>query len=361
MRAPRQPKKPRRITPSSPVERDGGGELTQRPITHQDYIPTAPAAPLEDVDEVEWDDPAPQPANEPDDEAGDETNDEAGATRSDRRSVGTSVQRWSARASSGLLAMRGRFQPRTTGPDTLSLDARREERRRERRTVVLKRAGIGAAFVTLLVFIGWLVLASPLFRYQYVAEQITGYSQASIVDRAQVEGLVAKHNGDNLLLLDTGDIERAIVKAIPEVASVKITKDYPRALAITITEAVPVACVGAADRCTAVTAEGESLQVPADIAQSLPRIGKVADGIDQSRAVKDALGVLGVLPAAVLQQVSQAEIANGDLVTLILSDGRKVYWGGLERAEFKAKVLAVLLSQPAKFYDVSVPQAPVSR
>lgn len=71
--------------------------------------------------------------------------------------------------------------------------------------------------------------------------------------------------------------------------------------------------------------------------------------------------MLSTLDQGVLGQVTEASVAKGNLVTLHLTQGRTVFWGGLERGEFKAQVLAVLLTQTASYFDVSVPDAPVSR
>lgn len=371
MRAPRQPKKPRRITPNSPAEREGGGELTQRPRTHQDYIPTAPYV-AEEFFEAETDEPpapsasagAPSEAREPDTRAlpapaGDEPRQSGLRNTVARIGPGLSSLGRGIRNRVDHVRDRWQVQEIVIGRAD-SLDARREERRLETRRLRIKKAGIAGAGIGALVVTAWILFGSPLLRYHYDPAQIEGYAAPSIVNRAELEALVAGNDGKNLLSLDTDAIERNITDSIPEVASVKVTKQYRHGLKVAITEAVPVACLGSTP-CTAVTADGVKVDVPLELANALPRIGQIGDEIDSTRAVNDALTVLGSLSPSVLGQIAQISIANGSLVTLTLNENRTVYWGGLEKASFKAAVLEVLLTQPASFYDVSVPDAPVSR
>lgn len=372
MRAPRQPKKPRKLT--GPTDRDGGGELRRPRPSAEDYIPTAPMVPLDDewdADEWEAEDwasgdwnsaEAGDSAASEDPEAEDLEPVEMRRERGRAEDPGTLARpgafsrlMQSARAAGGEL--RGRLASRRA--DEGELDARRVERKREARRVRLRRAGLGAGVVGLLALLAWIVLASPLLRYQYSTDQISGYAETSIVNRTQLEQLVAAHDGQNLVLLDAEALAGDI-RDIPEVASATVTKDYRHALRIEITESVPVACLGPKDSCSAVTADGTKLTVPPEVAAGLPRIG-ASDGLDPAEAISDGLEVLSALDQAVLAQVTEVSVAKGNLVTLNLTEGRQVYWGSLERGEFKAQVLAVLLTQQASFFDVSVPDAPVSR
>ncbi|WHU56896.1 cell division protein FtsQ/DivIB [Trueperella pyogenes] len=371
MRAPRPPKKPRRIA-AAPAERDGGGELVQGTPSPQDYVPTAPMAPLDEelLENASADHPV-SDGGDGREVATQAVAPRAGCDNGEETSWPTArLEPAEEPEKTGLLARgvslgsRARaavlgVASRTSRTQAGELDARRVERRQEVRRIRVKRLGIAAGVVAVIAFVGWIVLGSPLLRYQFAPEQITGYSASSIVDRAKLEALLAEHSGDNLLLLNTDALEHEITAALPEVAGVNITKEYRHSLKIAITEAVPVACLGSKDACRAVTAEGKELNIPAEKAASLPRISQT--GVEPARAISHALTVLGALQQGVLDQVAEVAVAKGDLLTLKLADGRTVYWGGSERASFKAAVLAVLLTQPARYFDVSVPDAPVSR
>lgn len=355
MRAPRQPKKPRKLTGGS-RERDSGGELRQPPPRAEDYIPTAPMVPLELEDEDHGSDESydqGQACGREESEKGDDA--PLSGSEVGRRPGRLSLLTQSARAAGVELGRRLASRRSDQG----DLQARRAERKREARRLRLKRLGIGAGVVALLALAGWVAFASPLLRYEYSADQIGGYAANSIVDKAELEQLVASHNGQNLLLLDA-DALAGDIRDIPEIATATVTKDYRHRLRIEITESVPVACLGPKDQCSAVAADGTELNVPAELAASLPRISH-SDGLDPAQAISNGLGVLSTLDQGVLGQVTEVSVAKGNLVTLHLTQGRTVFWGGLERGEFKAQVLAALLTQTASYFDVSVPDAPVSR
>lgn len=402
MRAPRQPRKPRKLTPPSHAERSGGGELhTQARPTLDDHVPTAPAPPPLSPDA--WDEAeilsAGERASDEADIAGDYV--PVHDPREDPRDTGTSfyaradeledgevtdadvvesgsgvlsalvARVWGAREGAGRRVkelVASRRAARADGEDveivvgeSLNLDERREERRREQRKIRLKRVGAVAVAVAVLAAVGWVLFGSPLLRYEYDPAQITGYSDPSVVNSAEVEQVLARHGGEPMLLINERALETEITETISEVAGANVTREFPRGLSVEITEAVPVACVGPAEACTTVTADGEELTVPGEIAATLPRVGDIGSSLDRAEAVTNAIAILGALSPETRALVAEISVADGELATLTLSDGRTVYWGGLDRNEFKAQVLDVIVTQPASHYDVSTPDAPVSR
>jgi cell division protein FtsQ len=48
-------------------------------------------------------------------------------------------------------------------------------------------------------------------------------------------------------------------------------------------------------------------------------------------------------------------------VTLRLHDGKTVVWGGTDRAAVKARELAILMRDRARYFDVSAPGTVVTR
>lgn len=358
MRAPRQPRQPRRLSPQTDQNRDGGGELpVKRRPTIEDHVPTAPAPPPSGDDQDET-------ANH---SLPTENATSTGVTRGGDLTkpkgpgIGQrAIQLWSSTAER-VRERHTRHDETIVIGDSVSLDARRLERRRDLRKIRLKRAGIGVAIIAVVLLISWLLFASPLLRYNYEPSHITGYSEPSIVNKADVEQLVATYDGQALLSLNERSLETDIAAAIPEIEGVTVERNFPRSLSIVITEAVPVACLGTGDDCTAVTEAGDHLEIPQELAIALPRIGAIGSDLDPARAVDEVLSVLGVLSPETRALVGEISVANGDLVTINLADGRTVFWGGLERGDFKAQVLDALVSVPATHYDVSIPDAPVSR
>ena len=61
------------------------------------------------------------------------------------------------------------------------------------------------------------------------------------------------------------------------------------------------------------------------------------------------------MPPRLLAVVGTVRAATPEQVTLTLTDGRTVFWGGGEDSAAKASVLGALLSRPGRHYDVSTP------
>ena len=70
---------------------------------------------------------------------------------------------------------------------------------------------------------------------------------------------------------------------------------------------------------------------------------------------------VSALPEDLAPRVDFVSVASVDRIELALRDGRTVVWGSAEDSERKAEVLAVLLQQDARVYDVSVPATPTTR
>ena len=77
--------------------------------------------------------------------------------------------------------------------------------------------------------------------------------------------------------------------------------------------------------------------------------------LEYQQALREAAQVVSALPGDLAARVDFVSVATIDQIELTLRDGRTVMWGSAEDSEQKAAVLARLLKQPAKHYDVSVP------
>lgn len=80
--------------------------------------------------------------------------------------------------------------------------------------------------------------------------------------------------------------------------------------------------------------------------------------------LRAALAALHALPAPLKAQVADMSVNSADQVSFTVADksGRRtVVWGGLGQEETKARLVTILLKEPAKRIDVSVPDAPVTQ
>ncbi len=68
------------------------------------------------------------------------------------------------------------------------------------------------------------------------------------------------------------------------------------------------------------------------------------------------------LPEQIRGRVQKVDADTVQDMTVSLSDGRKIVWGGPDEPEFKVRVLDLLLrdksTRSARTFDVSVPEAP---
>ena len=216
-----------------------------------------------------------------------------------------------------------------------------------RRRVLPVLAGV----LVLVVALGWLVGFSSVLGVRTVT--VSGEQRLSA---AAIEQAAAIRRGAALARLDTGAI-RERISALPAVRSVSVRTSYPSTVRIAVTERVAVGYRS--------SAEGVVLVDPSDIQfatqrhapAGLPQLELTGDQARSSAAA----AVAGALPASFARVVSRISAPTPQTVTLTLSDGRTVLWGGTDRSAEKAALVPVLVHQPGQYFDVSDPSAVISR
>ena len=100
----------------------------------------------------------------------------------------------------------------------------------------------------------------------------------------------------------------------------------------------------------------------------LDTVAEATRSIDNALDASDVLGsapyVLEVTSPGTSRPLTEPRHFRrnvGRLVTLALTDGRLVTWGDASESALKAEVLAALLTQEARVYDVSSPRTPTTR
>ena len=234
-------------------------------------------------------------------------------------------------------------------------------RRLPRRTRTRRRLGAAAALLVLAAA-GWVAWTGPLLAVGMV--QVDGAGPLTAVQVREVAGIV---DGTPLLRVDV-DAAEARIARLPRVASVEVTRGWPRSVVITVAERVPVAVVERDGRRLLVDAEGVAVDTisgdpPPDVVPLT-----VPDGDLEDPATSAGLGAISSLPRAVLPRVTGAEATSGEDVRLTLDDGTTIRWGSADEGRRKASALSALLDQiaagtlePAETIDVSAPGAVVLR
>ncbi|MGY1608816.1 MULTISPECIES: cell division protein FtsQ/DivIB [unclassified Geodermatophilus] len=239
---------------------------------------------------------------------------------------------------------------------------RRRETPRDRR----RRRLVGGA-VALLVLAGawWAVWASPLLAVRDV--RVDG---ATTLTAEQVRTAAGVAEGTPLLRVDV-DAAEARVARLPQVASVQVARGWPGSVVVTVAERRPVAVVEQAGTRSLVDASGVLFDtVTGEAPAGVVPLDVAAPGPDDA-ATRAALDALVSLPAEVRARVAAAAAGSGEDVTLTLTDGTTVVWGGAGDGaddDRRAATLVALLDQiaadalePATTIDVSAPDAVVLR
>jgi len=226
-----------------------------------------------------------------------------------------------------------------------SFQIRRKQSRRRR-----LRQGLLAVLIALVVVgLVWLVAFSSVLGVNRV--QVDG---TSLVTADQVTAAAQVVSGTPLARVDGKAIAARVTAAIPEVASVTVSRHWPNTLVIHVKERVIVYQVQAGGSFQWVDATGTVFHSSPD-KQPVPVV--TVDATDQ-QLVAGVATVVTALPADLLPDVTSIDAATRDSITLKLNDGRQVIWGSADQSDLKAQVIGPLLKVSGKVYNVSAPANP---
>jgi cell division protein FtsQ len=212
--------------------------------------------------------------------------------------------------------------------------------------------------VALLVVIALLATVVWLFLFSSVlAVKGVDVSGADLLSEEEVRRAADVPEGEPLALVDVA-AARARIQALAEVRSADVSRAWPDQVRIEIEERTAVAVVEIGGRLRGMDAEGVVFRDYRTAPTDLPRVRTTTS--TATEALREASAVVAVLPTAISRRVDYVEVETVDQIALVLRDGRRVEWGSADESSTKAEVLAALLQQPGKVYDVSVPGSPVT-
>ncbi len=211
-----------------------------------------------------------------------------------------------------------------------------------------------AALLAIALVVGsvWLVFFSSVLAVQGV--EVDG---AQTLSEQEIRNIAAVPSGEPLARVDL-DAVRARLEAMAVVRAAEVTRHWPDEVLIQVEERVPIAVVEIGGQIRGLDADGVVFRDYPSAPADLPRV-RTSTGTG-SDALREAAQVVAALPAALSRRVNYVEVATVDQISLVLRDDRKVVWGSAEESAEKAEVLAQLLKQPARTYDVSVPGQPAT-
>jgi cell division protein FtsQ len=180
---------------------------------------------------------------------------------------------------------------------------------------------------------------------------VTGVGRVLTAD--QVRAAAAVPDGQPLARLDTGAVAHR-VRSLAGVARVAVSRAWPDTVRITVTERRGVAVVRRDGVGWFVDGSGVAFQRHPAGRRTLPLLAVPAASPDDP-TTRAALTALTALPVEVARQVTEVRAPTPESVTLTLTRGRSVLWGGAEQPAAKAAVLTALLRRPGTRYDISTP------
>ena len=229
------------------------------------------------------------------------------------------------------------------------------------RTLRRRRALAATAGLLVLALAGWLLWFGPVLAVRTVQVDGVGPGLAERVTAA-----AGIRPGTPLLRVDV-DATADRVGTLPRVADVEVARGWPDRVVLTVTERLPVAVIDEAGRRRLLAADGVSFDVEGQIPDGVVPLDVPTPGPDDA-ATSAALAAVAALDADVRARVERASGPGPEDITLTLTDGTSVTWGGPAHAATKAAVLSALLDQiaagdvePAGVIDVSAPDAVVLR
>ncbi len=208
-----------------------------------------------------------------------------------------------------------------------------------------------AGILVLALFVVWLVGFSSALGVRTIT--VTGDHRVST---AQILTAADVRRGAPLSRLDTAAI-RDRVGAIPAVRKVTVTTSYPSTVHITVTERTAVGYRPDSAGARLVDAADVEFATVSAAPTGLPELQLSGD---PSLSAAEA-AVAGTLTSAFRTVVARIAAPTTQTITLTLTDGRTVMWGGTDRSGEKAKLLPVLVHQPGQYFDVSDPSSVISR
>jgi cell division protein FtsQ len=262
---------------------------------------------------------------------------------------------------------------RTTGGASSGRRPPADRRIAERRKAIIaarvrrRRRILGWALVGLALAAGVAYLIrTPLFGLSAV--RVTG-TQA--VPQAEVLAVSRVRIGEPYLGIDLAAI-RARVAALPRVAAVEVTRDYPSSLRIAVTERPAVASVSSGALFWLVAADGTVLDSAATRPPELPYVASVplptglrpGSRLPPGNELANALSALGGMDPKLEREVTGVAARSLDSLEFTLKDGTRVLYG--LAVDQPAKDAAVLLvrrtlkreGREAQRIDVRNPSAP---
>lgn len=205
--------------------------------------------------------------------------------------------------------------------------------------------------VALAIWIGWY---SPVLGVRAVTVTLSeAPTSAGPLTEEQVVAVAGVPAQTPLLRVDAEQVA-ARVSQMPEVRSVRVTREWPSTLHIDVRRRVPVAVVAEAGAYRLVDGEGVTMRALDAPIEGVALVDAAGEGLPA------AVAVAHDLPGWLLPKVELIRASTRNDVTLVLRSGSSVLWGSADQGRLKGDVLRALMRTRAERYDVSAPGVPTT-
>ncbi|EWM16595.1 cell division protein FtsQ/DivIB [Kutzneria sp. 744] len=243
---------------------------------------------------------------------------------------------------------------RSSGERVVSDRARRTTRTRSRRRDPRRGKIIRRRIVALVVVFGTLGLLYGVYFTPLLGVRSVEVLGTKDLTKPQVLDAAAVPSGNPMLTIDLAAI-RDRVAALNRVASVNVSRSWPATVRIDVAERVAVGVIKTPGGAHLIDHTAKDFATVPSAPAGLPELQLTSSAITDPTAVA-VVQVLMAVPEKIRAEVLSVSAKSPNSVVLALSAGRQVRWGGTADSPRKAAVLAALMSQPGKVYDVSSPQ-----
>lgn len=220
-----------------------------------------------------------------------------------------------------------------------------------------RRVSIAAVLVLVVAgALGWVVFYSSVLGLDHI--EVRG---AQALSAATVEDVLAIPRGTPLARVDLSAAEAAL-ESITAVESARLTRDWPRTLVVQLTERTAVAAVDVEGTTWLLDRFGVLFAQVSAIPEGVLALQLATPG-PEDRATAAVIVVIESLTPAISAILVQILADSPTEISLELTDGRTVIWGGPDNSVQKSQILGGLLTGGVvgTVYDVSSPTSAVVR
>lgn len=247
-------------------------------------------------------------------------------------------------------------RPRASSGRTALRDRPSRDERRPRGGPPSRGRALLRRWVALFVFLGLIAITVIVLFTPILGVRTVDVNGTQALTPEQVRLAAEVPLGTPMIRLDTDSIATRVAN-LSRVATVDVVRDWPSTILIEVTERKPVAVYNGPGGVHLVDSTGDDYATVAVAPPGLPTIA-VPHAAPNDPTTQAVFAVLAAMPPQLRPILVNVSAQTPGSVRFALNNGKTVVWGDAGDAAHKAAVLAALLTQPGKVYDVSAPDLP---